>query len=180
MIKPLPLVYAPNEIFKKKALVVSTVDDEIRLTVDRMIKTLETEKAVGIGANMVGLLKRIVVVDLHENGVSNPQVFINPEIIYKSQELQTFEEASVCFPGIAAEISRPAIIKLKYLDYQGSMCTLEASGFLATVLQHEIDYLDGKIFLDYLSKMKSDMLLKKMQKYIKMHPPHVHSSNCRH
>jgi len=180
MIKPLPLVYAPNEIFKKKALVVETVDDEIRLTVDRMIETLETERAVGLGANMVGILKRIVVIDFRENGISNPQVFINPEIIYKSQELQTFEEASVCFPGIAAEISRPKKIKIKYLDYQGSAHEFEASGFLASVLQHEIDYLDGKIFLDYLSKMKSDMLLKKMQKYIKMHPPHVHSSSCRH
>lgn len=180
MIKPLPLVYAPNEIFKKRALVVETVDDEIRLTVDRMIKTLETESAVGLGANMVGILKRIVVIDFRENSISNPQVFINPEIIYKSQELQTFEEASVCFPGIVAEISRPKKIKIKYLDYQGSAHELEASSFLASVLQHEIDYLDGKIFLDYLSKMKSDMLLKKMQKYIKMHPPHVHSSSCRH
>lgn len=180
MIKSLPLVYAPNEIFKRKAEIIETVDDEIRLIVDRMIKTLDAERAVGLGGNMVGILKRIVVVDLHENGVSNPLVFINPEIIYRSKESQIFEEASVCFPGIAAEISRSKEIKVKYLDYQGEARELEANSFLASVLQHEIDYLDGKVFLDHLSKMKSDMLLKKMQKYIKMHPPHVHSSSCRH
>ena len=180
MFKPLPLIYAPNEIFKKKAEIIETLDDEIRLIVDRMIKTLELERAVGLGANMVGVLKRIVVIDLQEDGVSNPQVFINPEIIYRSQELQTFEEASVCFPGISASISRPKEIKVKHLDYEGTSQELEASGFLASVLQHEIDYLDGKVFLDHLSKLKSDMLLKKMQKYIKMHPPHVHGPSCKH
>lgn len=180
MIKPLPLVYAPNEIFKKKAEIIETVDDEIRLIVDRMIKTLDLERAVGLGANMVGILKRIVVVDLQENGISNPMVFINPEIIYRSDESQVFDEASVCFPGVSASISRPKEIKVKYLDYNGESAELDASGFFSSVLQHEIDYLDGKVFLDHLSKLKSEMLLKKMQKYIKIHPPHVHGPSCKH
>ena len=180
MIKPLPLIYAPNEIFKKKAQIIDAVDDNIRLLVDRMIKTLEVERAVGLGANMVGILKRIVVIDLYEDRVSNPMVFINPEIVFKSVETQTFDEASVCFPGISAEISRPKEIRVKYLDYQGQEKELTATGFLACVLQHEIDYLDGKVFLDHLSKMKSDILLKKMQKHIKLHPPHVHGPSCRH
>ena len=180
MIKPLPLVYAPNDIFKKKAEIVEVVDDNLRFLIDRMIKTLDTEKAVGLGANMVGILKRIAVIDLYENGVSNPIVLINPEIIYKSSEMQIFNEASICFPGISADISRSREIKVKYLDYQGEPQELNAEEFLASVLQHEIDYLDGKVFLDYLSKMKAEMLLKKMQKHLKLHPPHVHGPSCKH
>lgn len=180
MVTALQLVYAPNEIFKRKAEIVKKIDDNLRILVDRMIRTLYVERAVGLGANMVGILKRIVVIDLQENGVRSPQVFINPEIIYKSEEYQVFNEASVCFPGIAADISRSKVIKLKYFDYEGEARELTAEGFFASVLQHEIDYLDGKTFLNHLSKLKSDMLLKKMQKYMKLHPPHIHSAGCRH
>jgi peptide deformylase len=177
-IEPLPLIYAPNKIFKQKAIAVPIIDDEIRHIVDRMLKTLAVERAVGIGANMVGILKRIAVVQADEN--KQPFVFINPEITWFSEETQIFEEASISFPGISAPITRPSKIKLSYLDYNGNNKELEAEGFLATVIQHEVDYLDGKVFLDYLSKLKQDTLLKKMQKFLKSHVPHVHTEHCRH
>jgi peptide deformylase len=174
------LVYAPDPIFKQKAQAVEVVDDAIRQLVDDMLETLEFEQGVGMGANMIGELKRIAVVDLHEDGVANPQVFINPEIIWRSDEMQTNEEASLCFVGISAEVTRPQAIRVRYLDRDGQEQELEADGFLACVIQHEVDYLDGITFLDHLSKMKRDMLMKKMLKHIKQHPPHVHGPGCHH
>jgi peptide deformylase len=160
----LPLVFAPNKIFKQIAQPVEVVNDDIRKLVDQMFNTMYREKAVGLGANMVGILKRIVVVDLKEENILKPYTFINPEITWSSEETQIFTEASVCFLGIKAEITRPKSIKLTYLDYEGNSKELEASGFFSTVIQHEIDYLNGKVFLDYLSKLKRDTLLKKMEK----------------
>ena len=178
--KNLSLVYAPNEIFRKKTEDVSLVDDSVRQLIDMMLNALYRERGIGLGANMLGILKSIAIVDLQENGVNNPYIFINPKITWHSNEMQVFREASLCFPGIDAEITRPNAIKVSYLDYDGNAKELEASGFFATVIQHEVDYLNGKIFLDYLSKLKRDTLLKKTEKYIKMHPPHVHGEHCNH
>lgn len=176
----LSLIHAPHPIFKQKAAPVAKVDDAIRALVDSMFATMRYEHGVGLGANMVGVLQRIAIADLQEHGVSNPYTFINPEIFWRSEELQEFEEASLCFGGISAFIKRPNAIKLRYLDYDGQPQELAAEGFLATVIQHEVDYLDGITFLDHLSKMKRDMLLKKMEKYRKSHPPHVHGAGCNH
>ncbi|MDG1287870.1 MAG: peptide deformylase [Rickettsiales bacterium] len=176
----LSLIYAPDPIFKQTAERVDAVTDETRRIIDDMFETVEHEKAVGIGANMVGVLKRLAVVDLQEGGISKPYAFINPEIFWYSDEQQEHEEASICFLGIAAKVKRPATIKLRYLDYEGQSQALEATGFFASVIQHEVDYLDGITFLDHLSKLKRDMLLKKMKKHLKHHPPHVHGTNCNH
>ena len=178
----LSLVYAPNAIFKTHAKDVTIVNDEIRKIADQMLRIMYQEKAVGLGANMVGILQSIAVVDvdIRENGIPKPHIFINPKITWRSEEMQTFKEASLSFPGISAEITRPKAIKLNYLDYEGKENELEASDFFATVIQHEVDYLSGKVFLDYLSKFKRDTLLSKMLKYIKLHPPHVHSDKCNH
>jgi peptide deformylase len=176
----LSLVYAPDPIFKKKAKSVAIVDDSVRKIIDDIIDTMRYEGAIGIGANMVGVLQRIAVIDMQENGEFTPKAFINPEIIWTSEETQVFNEASLCFPHIDADITRPKAIKVSYLDYDGKPQELEQNGFIATVIQHEIDYLNGKVFLDYLSRMKRNMLLKKMQKQIKLNPPHVHGEHCQH
>ncbi len=176
----IPLIYAPNEIFKKKSEAVSIVDDSIRALIDSMLETLYLAHGIGMAANMVGVLKRIAIIDLQEDGGKAPLTFINPEVTWRSSEMQEFEEASICYPGIGASISRPSAIKLSYTDYEGKTQEMEAEGFLATVIQHEIDYLDGKVFLDYLSKLKRDMLMKKMLKHMKMYPPHIHSESCSH
>ncbi len=176
----LPLIYAPHPIFKQTSLPVDVVDDEVRRLIDDLFETMEVEKAVGMAANMVGVLKQIVVVDLLEDGISKPYTFINPEIIWHSDETQTHEEASICFVGVSANITRPNAIKMRYLDYDGKPQELGAEGFFACVIQHEVDYLNGITFPDYLSKMKRDMLFKKMQKTLKMYPPHVHGAGCNH
>lgn len=176
----LQLVYAPNDVFKAKAEPVKEVNDEIRALIDKMLNTIYHEQAVGLGANMVGILKRIAVVDMQPEGKKMPFTFINPEITWRSDEMQTFTEGSLCFPGITANITRPKAIKVRFLDYLGNSQEIEADGFFATVIQHECDYLDGKVFLDYLSKMKRDLLTAKMLKFMRLHPPHVHSASCKH
>ena len=158
----LPLVIAPDPIFRQIAEPVEVVDDEIRGLVSAMFETLYHEQGLGLGANMVGLLKRIIVVDLQQDGTRNPLAMINPVITSASKETQVFEEASLSYPGIAAKVRRPKSIEVTYLDTEGSTQTLESDGLLATVIQHEIDYLDGRIYLDHLSATKRNLLLKKM------------------
>lgn len=163
----LSIVVAPNPIFKKKAAKVATITDEIKKAANDMVETLHFHQAYGLGANMVGLLHRIAVVDMYENDKKNPYIFINPEIVEKSTETQIFEEASLSYPFISAKIERPSKITLKYQDLNGDQKELKAEGFFATVIQHEVDYLDGIVFADHLSEMKREMLLKKMQKAVK-------------
>lgn len=176
----LNIVYAPSPIFKNKAKEVKQVDDHIKKIAHDMVDTMYFEGAVGLGANMVGVEYSIIVIDLRENDQHNPYIMINPEIIDISTEVVEFEEASLSFPGISAVIKRPKKVKVKYLDIDDNEKTLEADGFLARVILHEIDYLHGKTFLDYLSKLKHDMLVKKMLKFIKHNPPHVHGAHCQH
>lgn len=160
----LPLVIAPDPIFRQISEPVAVVDDETRAQVSAMFDTLYQEQGLGLGANMVGLLKRIIIVDLQENGTKAPLAMINPVVTKASKETQVFEEASLSFPGIGAKIRRPKTIDVTYLDTNGTSKTLEATGFLATVIQHEIDYLDGRTYLDHLTAVKRNMLLKKMGK----------------
>ena len=160
----LSLVMGPDPIFKKKAIAVDVVDDGIRQLVGDMFDVLYSAEGVGIGANMVGVLKRIVVIDLQTGGIKAPLAMINPEVTQQSDETQTFDEASLSFPGISAKITRPKVITVSYLDEQGKAQVLDAEGWLATVIQHEVDYLDGVIYLDHISKIKRDMLIKKMLK----------------
>jgi peptide deformylase len=118
---------------------------------------------------------------LQENGQKKPLYMANPVIISASTETETYNEGSLSFPGISAPVTRPTEITVEYLDYNNNPQTLIATGFLATCIQHEIDYLYGKTFLSYLSPVKRDMLLRKMQKYKKQgHVPHEHSEYCNH
>jgi len=165
----LQLVLGPDPLLKTKANPVDTIDNQIKTLVADMFDTRYERRGFGIGANMVGELRRIVVVDLQENGIKAPIACVNPEIIWHSDEMETREEASLCFPGISAKVARPSAITVRYQNIDGEFQELEAKGWLATVLQHEIDYLDGKVYLDYLSKMKKDRLIKKMQKQLKAH-----------
>jgi peptide deformylase len=179
----LPLILAPDSIFKQKSKPVDFVNDEIKKLMDDLLATIYFEQGVGIAAPMVGKLLQVVVIDLQVEGIKEPIFMANPEIIEVSDTKQTFNEGSLCFPGIKAEITRASNIKVKYLDYNNNMQQLAADGFLAQTIQHEIDYLHGKVYLDYLSSLKRDMLLKKMQKYIKQlasHHHHQHDEFCNH
>ncbi|MCF8473375.1 MAG: peptide deformylase [Emcibacter sp.] len=163
----LSLILGPHPIFSEKAKAVTEFDEQLQTITQDMIATLYVERAVGIGANMVGILKRIIVLDLQENSIADPQIYINPEIIKTSHDTQCHEEASVCFPGISAKITRPRTITLHYQDLSGASHEITVEDYPATVIQHEIDYLEGKIFLDYLSPIKRHMLLKKTLKFQK-------------
>jgi peptide deformylase len=165
---PLTLIQAPDPIFKQKALAVTLFDDELKHMVEAMFDVLYHHQGVGIGANMVGVLKRIIIIDLHPNGISTPLVFINPEVEVLSDEVQTFTEASLSFPGISAEITRPKQISLTYQTLTGANKNLKLEGWLATVVQHELDYLNGQTFLDHLSLVKRNNLLRKYKKYLKI------------
>ena len=160
----LSLIRGYDPIFRKKAAPVLAVDDTVRATVARMFDILYAAGGIGLGANMVGLLQRIAVIDLQPGGRRDPLALINPEITWRSEALQTHSEASLCFPGVSAEVTRPAAIRLNYLDEQGASCEREAEGWLAQVIQHEVDYLDGVLFPDRLSRVKRDMAMRKIRK----------------
>lgn len=176
----LPLILAPHPIFKQKAEAVGAVDSEVQKLMDDMLETMYSEHGIGIAGNMVGVLKRVVVIDLFNNRKHDPIFMANPEIIASSEELQVVEEASLCFPGIFSKISRPKKITVTYVDYHNQPATMEAEGLLSSCIQHEIDYLNGITFLDHLSPMKRDVLLRKMKKHGKKFIPHVHSAACNH
>ena len=161
----LSLIYAPNNIFQKTAKPVEKIDDKVRQNIDEMFAVLGKEDGIGLGANMVGLLDRIIVLDWPQGNIKLPM--INPEITYLSDETQQFEEASLSYPGIKAKITRPKKIKVTYLDCDNKKQEMEAEGYLSTLIQHEIDYLNGKVFLDHLSNLKRNILLKKMNKFNK-------------
>lgn len=158
------LILGPDAIFKQTAHPVTVFDDENDQLCKELVGLLYRENAVGVVAPMIGVLKRVIAIDLQEDGKRDPIIMINPQIIDQSSEKQTFEEASICFPGVSAEITRPRIIKVKYFDGQNIEQEIKAEGYFATVIQHEIDYLDGITFFDYLSPLKRKMLLKKYQK----------------
>lgn len=176
----LQIICAPNPIFKQKAKAILEIDDEIRALANDMLDTMYFERAVGLGANMLGIDRKMVVIDLQPNSIKTPYVMLNPEIVEFSEETKEYEEASISFPGISAIIARPHKIKVKYLDLEGKEQQLDADGFFSRVIQHEVDYLYGITFLDHLSKLKRDILIKKMLKFIKSHPPHVHGEHCHH
>jgi len=160
----LELVIGPHPVFRQKAEPVAAVNADIVTKAHGMLDVLKREKGVGIGANMVGLLERIIVIDLPDSEISMPLFMVNPVIVEKSDTAQSYEEASLSFPGISAEIKRPAKITVEYLDLTGDTHSLAVTSFLATVIQHEIDYLDGVLFFDHLSKLKRDSLSRKYKK----------------
>ena len=177
----LDLVLAPDPIYKTICTPVAQVDEAVRAKLDAMMATLRAEQAMGLGAPMVGLTERLVVIELlDETDTPHSYRMVNPVITARSSEQRTTEEASVSFIGISAPVTRPATVTIEYTDQNGMAQTLEASGLLATCLQHEIDYLDGKTFLDYQSPVKRDMLKRKMEKEKRRYTPHVHGAHCNH
>ncbi|NVJ99051.1 MAG: peptide deformylase [Alphaproteobacteria bacterium] len=177
----LELITAPNPVLRQRSAPVSNIDDGIRQLTADMLETMYAHRGMGIAANMIGKALRIIVVDVQPEGNLEPMICINPEVIWSSDKLVTNEEASLSFPGISADIKRPDAIKLRFEDEMGVKQEIAADGWLATVIQHEMDYLEGKTYLDHLSKMQRDRLLKKMQKYLKgMHSHGCADPHCGH
>jgi peptide deformylase len=144
------------------------IDDEIRALVADMFDTMYAAPGIGLAAIQVGAPHRVVTMDLaKKDDPKNPQVFINPEILWTSEELGTYEEGCLSIPELYEEVERPARVKVAYTDLDGKTHEVEANGLLATCLQHEIDHLNGVLFIDHLSKLKRDRVIKKFTKAAK-------------
>ena len=162
------IVIEPDPILRKKSERLEKVDDELRSLLDDMLETMYTAPGIGLAAVQVGILKRLIVIDISkEKDKKNPLFLINPEIISKSKKTSIYEEGCLSLPGHYAEIERPAECHIKYIDYHGKEKEIEANGLLSTCIQHEVDHLNGTLFIDYLSKLKKDMILKKLVKHRK-------------
>ena len=155
----------PDPFLRKKSEIVDKVDGDIRQLMDDMLDTMYNAPGIGLAAIQIGVPKRIIVMDIsREKEKKNPLYFINPEIIWSSKEDATYEEGCLSVPGQFAEIDRPDKCHVKYLDYHGNSKELKAEGLLATCIQHEIDHLEGVLFIDHLSKLKKSLIVKKLSK----------------
>ncbi len=147
---------------------VLSIDGEVRRLIDDMFETMYDAPGIGLAAIQVGAPKRIVTVDLaKKDDPPAPQVFINPEILEKSDDRSVYEEGCLSIPDIHEDVERPARIRVRYLDREGRMQEVDAEGLLATCLQHEIDHLNGVLFIDHISKLKRDYILRKFVKAAK-------------
>ena len=160
------IVIEPDPILRKKSENLEKVDNELRLLLDDMLETMYSAPGIGLAAVQVGILKRLIVIDISKDKEKkNPIFLINPEIISKSKNTSIYEEGCLSLPGHFAEIERPEECKIKYIDYDGKKKEMKANGLLATCIQHEIDNLNGILFIDYLSKLKKDMIIKNLVKH---------------
>ena len=159
----------PNKILRQKSSIVEKVDRDIQKLMDDMLETMYAAPGIGLAAIQVGVAKRIIVLDIApKDSPRNPMYFINPEIVQRSENHVTYEEGCLSVPGQFAEIDRPEKCHIKYLDYQGEKKEIKAEGMLATCIQHEMDHLEGILFIDYLSKLKKSMIIKKLSKQKKV------------
>jgi peptide deformylase len=155
----------PDPFLRQKSQTVEKVDDDMRQLMDDMLDTMYNAQGIGLAAIQIGTPKRVIVIDLlKEKEKKNPLYFVNPEIVWSSKEEATYEEGCLSVPGQFAEIDRPNKCHVKYLDYDGNKRELKAEGLLATCIQHEIDHLEGILFIDYLSKLKKSLIAKKLSK----------------
>ena len=154
----------PDPFLRQKSHEVDKVDNETRKLMDDMLDTMYAAPGIGLAAIQIGVPKRIIVIDLSKEEVKKPLYFVNPKIILKSDNKSTYEEGCLSVPGQFAEIDRPDQCHLTYLDYSGQQQELKTEGLLATCIQHEIDHLEGILFIDYLSKLKKSFIVKKLSK----------------
>ena len=155
----------PNKILRQISNPVDHVGEEEQKLMDDMFETMYAAPGIGLAAIQIGIPKRIIVMDISRKKENkNPLHFVNPEIIWKADEDIIYEEGCLSVPNQFAEINRPKECHVKYLDYFGQPQLLKAQGLLATCIQHEIDHLEGILFIDYLSKLKKTMIIKKLSK----------------
>ena len=159
----LPILEYPDPRLRKKAKPVVTVDDDIKRLVDDMFETMIDSHGIGLAASQVDVHQRVIVMDLTEDG-SQPRVFINPEIEVLNDTTEPYDEGCLSVPGFYETVARPSNVMISALDREGRPFKEKASGLLAICIQHEIDHLEGKLFVDYLSPLKRQIIRKKMKK----------------
>lgn len=164
------IITVPDPVLKQTAQPVDKIDATVRKQMDAMLQAMYDAPGIGLAANQVGLLNRVLVMDLasrKEGEKPDPIYMVNPQILYESEERSVMEEGCLSIPRQYAEVERPAIVRVKYWDYDGKEAELEASGLLSHCVQHEIDHLNGVLFIDYLSSLKRNMILRKVEKLMK-------------
>lgn len=165
----MPILYVPAPVLRAKARAVGPADaDRVRALAPRMLATMYEAPGIGLAAPQVGESLRLIVLDVSgKDETPDPMVLVNPEVIAASKELATREEGCLSLPNQYAEVTRPAVVKVRYQTLDGSRKDIEADGLMAACLQHEIDHLDGRLFVDYLSPLKRNMILRKLAKELK-------------
>ena len=179
-----PIIAVPDPRLKQVSEPVEAVTDALRLLMDDMVETMHDAKGIGLAAIQIGVNKRVIVMDLSpsdpgDDGESSDRYdlselkdetiryFVNPEIVWTSEEMNNYQEGCLSVPGFFDDVERPKACKVIYLDYQGQSQELDCDGLLATCIQHEMDHLNGVVFLDHLSRLKRDMIVKKLRKQSK-------------
>lgn len=185
----LPVYVVPQPVLKKKADAISTITPEVKQLAADMIETMYAARGIGLAAPQVGVSTRLIVLDVDQRKASGAplsdetdddsdeddapptpgkaQVFINPEVIWESEEQNIYEEGCLSIPGLYAPVERPAKVRVRYMTLEGDNAEVEADGLLATCLQHEIDHINGVLFVDHLSSLKRDMILRKLKKHLR-------------
>jgi len=167
-----PLIILPDPLLRELSKPVERFDDQLRKFAGDMFDTMYDAPGIGLAAIQVGEPLRMLVIDLaKEDAPKEPHVFINPEIVASSDERSVYEEGCLSIPDYYAEVERPATIKVNYFDADGKEKSMEADGLMATCLQHEIDHLNGVLFIDHISKLKRDMVIKKFKKLASQRAP---------
>ncbi|MDH4439254.1 MAG: peptide deformylase [Rhizobium sp.] len=160
-----PLIILPDPLLRQVSAPVERVDSELNQLVDDMLETMYEAPGIGLAAVQVGVPRRLLVIDLAKEGEEPaPLVFINPKVIRSSDDRSSYEEGCLSIPDYYAEVERPAAITVTSLDRTGKEVTTEADGLLATCLQHEIDHLEGVLFIDHISRLKREMVIKRFTK----------------
>ena len=158
------IITEPNKILRQISSPVQKVGKDERKIMDDMLETMYAANGIGLAAIQIGIPKRIIVIDLKIENKKNPFYFVNPVIKNKDNLKSTYEEGCLSVPNQFAEINRPSNCEVEYLDYNGEKKLLKAEGLLSTCIQHEMDHLEGILFIDYLSKLKKSMIIKKLSK----------------
>ena len=160
------ILVEPNKLLRKISQPVKEINKEIQSLMDDMLETMYSANGIGLAAIQIGIPKNLIVIDLlTKEKKKDPMFFVNPKIIKKSSGMSKYEEGCLSIPNLFAEVKRPSKCDVEYLDYYGNKKILNATGLLATCIQHEIDHLKGILFIDYLSKLKRDIILKKLSKH---------------
>ncbi len=161
------IITVPDPVLKETANEIAGITPDIQKQMDKMLATMYDAPGIGLAANQVGLLNRVLVMDLarkDDGEEPSPICMANPQIVWESEDMSVMEEGCLSIPQQYAEVERPAIVRVKYWDYDGKEAELEATGLLSHCVQHEIDHLNGVLFIDYLSSLKRNMILKKLEK----------------
>lgn len=162
------ILVVPDPILKQVSKPVDVVDDELRALMDDMLETMYAAPGIGLAAIQIGVAKRVIVMDLaRPEEDKQPRYYVNPEIVWASDETAPYEEGCLSVPEIYDEVERPARVKLRYLDYHGKPVEEDAEGLFAVCIQHEMDHLEGVLFIDHLSRLKREQAVKKVKKWVR-------------